>query len=332
MDYRLQAPELLKEFLSYHEVIKGHSKKTIDEYYLDLRTFFRFIKIQRGLVSDNLPFDHIPIRDVDLGFVASVTKTEVYDFLSYLSRDRVKQQKSKTPQYGLSAISRARKLSSISSFFKYLTLKTGQLKENPIESIDTPKTRRSLPKYLTLEECRNLLRSVKGINSIRDVCILTIFLNCGIRISELVGLNLTDIRADHLRILGKGNKERVVYLNEAAAEAINNYLVVRKNAGAVSPALFLSTHKQRITKSTVHNLVKKHIGASGLSKDAYSSHKLRHTAATLMLRNGVDLRTLQELLGHEHLNTTEIYTHVESTDLKIAAQANPLSDFKPKQN
>jgi site-specific recombinase XerD len=329
MDYRTEASELIRDFLAYHEVIKGHSQKTIDEYYLDLRTFFRYMKIRRGLVGDGTDFEDIPVNDIDLQFVASITKSDIYDFLSFLSRDRIRQHRSKAPEYGLSANSRARKLSSISSFFKYLTLKTGRLKENPIEAIDAPKTRRSLPKYLTLEESKNLLNSVKGRNSVRDVCILTIFLNCGLRISELVGLNLTDIRTDHLRIVGKGGKERVVYLNDATADAINEYLAVRKKDGAQSPALFLSAQKQRITKSTVHNLVKKHIAASGLSGGDYSSHKLRHTAATLMLKNGVDLRTLQELLGHEHLNTTEIYTHIESSDLKIAADANPLSGFKP---
>lgn len=331
MDYRIGASVLIKDFLNYHEVIKGHSKKTIDEYYLDLRTFFRFLKIQRGIVDDNISFENIPISDIDIIFVSSVTKTEVYDYLSFLSRDRIRQQKSHLPEYGLNANSRARKLSTISSFFKYLTVKTGQLKENPIDAIDAPKTRRALPKYLTLEESMNLLNSVSGANKERDICILTIFLNCGIRISELVGLNIGDIRSDLLRVIGKGNKERVVYLNDSTAAAINDYLQIRKKAKVNLPALFLSTHKQRITKSTVHNLVKKHIGAAGLSRDDYSSHKLRHTAATLMLKNGVDLRTLQELLGHDHLNTTEIYTHIESSDLKIAAASNPLSGFRPKK-
>lgn len=331
MDYRQEASELINEFLSYHEIIRGHSKKTIDEYYLDLRTFFRYLKIRRGLIDENIGFENIPINDIDLAFVAAVTKKEIYDYLSFLSRDRVKNTRSRAPEYGLNANSRARKLSAISSLYKYLTVKTGQLKDNPIESIDAPKTRRALPKYLTLEESMKLLSSVDGINKERDMCILMIFLNCGIRISELVGLNLSDIRADHLRVTGKGNKQRVVYLNEACAEAINNYLQVRKKADVSSPALFLSTHKQRITRSTVHSLVKKHIGAAGLSTRDYSSHKLRHTAATLMLKNGVDLRTLQELLGHDHINTTEIYTHIDNTDLRIAADANPLASFKPKK-
>ncbi|NLL39224.1 MAG: tyrosine recombinase XerC [Clostridiales bacterium] len=332
MDYRTEASGLIRDFLSYHEIIKGHSKKTIDEYFLDLRTFFRYLKIRRGLADENTPFDNIPINDIDLDFVATVTKSEVYDYLSFLSRDRVKNRRSKTPEYGLSANSRARKLSAISSLFKYLTVKTGQLKDNPIEAIDTPKTRRSLPRYLTLEESKKLLSSVDGLNRERDICILTIFLNCGIRISELVGLNIGDIRSDHLRILGKGNKERIVYLNEACVETINDYLKIRKKAKVNSPAFFLSTRNQRISRSTVHTLVKKHIAAAGLSPKDYSSHKLRHTAATLMLKNGVDLRTLQELLGHEHINTTEIYTHVDSTDLRIAANANPLSSFKPKND
>lgn len=331
MDYRTEASELIRDFLSYHEIIKGHSKKTIDEYFLDLRTFFRYLKVRRGLIDENTPFESIPVNDIDLDFVAAVTKSEVYDYLSFLSRDRVKNPRSRYPEYGLNASSRARKLSVISSLFKYLTVKTGRLKENPIEAIDTPKIRRSLPKYLTLDESMKLLSSVDGVNRERDICILTIFLNCGIRISELVGLNLSDIRSDHLRVTGKGNKERVVYLNEATAAAINDYLLIRKKAGASSPAFFLSTHRQRISRSTVHNLVKKHIAAAGLSRKDYSSHKLRHTAATLMLKNGVDLRTLQELLGHDHINTTEIYTHVDNTDLRIAANANPLSGFKPKK-
>lgn len=331
MDYRNEASPLLRDFLAYHEVIKGHSQKTVDEYFLDLRTFFRFLKVQRGTVPDNVPFDEISIRDVDLPFVASITKEEVYDFLTYLSRDRVKQYRSTLPAYGLSASSRARKLATIRSFFKYLTLKTGQLENNPVEAMDMPKSRGALPKYLTVEESRRLLDAVDGLNKERDYCMLMIFLNCGLRISELVGLNLSDLRADHLRVLGKGNKERVVYLNDATAEAINSYLAVRKVYGAESPALFLSRQKQRITRSAVHSRVKHCLLAAGLDPDAYSSHKLRHTAATLMLGSGVDLKTLQLLLGHEHLSTTEIYTHIESTDLKIAANANPLAHYHPEE-
>lgn len=329
MDYRSEAPEIIKEFLSYHEVVKGHSVKTVDEYFLDLRTFIRFLKLKRGLVPKNSDFNKIVINDVDLSFFAAVTKTDIYDFMSFLSRDRATKPRSYDKEYGLSPSSRARKLAALKSLYKYLTVKTERLKTNPLEGFDAPKTRRTLPKYLSLEESKALLSNVGGRNPVRDVCILTLFLNCGLRISELVGLNLSDIRVDNLRVLGKGNKERVVYLNDSSAAAINNYLAVRVKMGVDSPALFLSEQKQRITTATVHRLVKLHLGEAGIDSSSYSAHKLRHTAATLMLRNGVDVRTLQELLGHEHINTTEIYTHIESTDLRIAADSNPLASFKP---
>ena len=332
MDYRDEAPEVIRDFLSYHEVVRGHSRKTIDEYYLDLRTFLRYLKQKRGLVPKSTPFEEIGISDVDLAFLGSLTKTEVYDFMSFLGRDRVKNAQSREAEFGLSPASRARKLATLRSLYKYLTIKTGKLEQNPLDGFDSPKLRRSLPKYLTLEESIALLNSVGGRNRERDRCILTIFLNCGLRISELVGLNLSDISEKRLRVVGKGDRERVVYMNQAVADAINAYLPIRKKRGIEkTAALFISERGDRIARSTVHRLVKVHLGEAGLDQDGYSAHKLRHTAATLMLRHGVDVRTLQELLGHEHLNTTEIYTHIESTDLRQAADANPLASYKPEK-
>lgn len=332
MDYRNEAPKVLKDFLIYHETIKGHSKKTVDEYYLDLRTFFRYLKRSRSLVSENVDFEEISIHDIDLSFVSSVTLTEVYDFLSYLSRERVQNQRSHDARYGLSPTSRARKIASIRSFYKYLTVKAKLIEVNPVQDLDSPKVPKSLPKYLSLEESRRLLTAVDGKHKERDFCIICIFLNCGLRISEIVGLNLGDIRTDHLRVIGKGNKERVVYLNDATAQAINDYLLVRKNIAASDKnALFLSNRRTRISREAVHSMVKKTLLKAGLDASKYSSHKLRHTAATLMLQNGVDVRTLQELLGHDHLNTTQIYTHVDNSELRIAAQANPLGSYDPKK-
>ncbi len=329
MDYRTEAPEIIRNFLNYHENIVGHSRKTVDEYYLDLRTFFRFMKLTRSGLPRNTDLEEISIADVDLDFVRSVTLSDVYDYLGYMSRNRVRNQNANDPEYGLNSASRARKVSTIRSFYKYLTLKTHQLESNPIQDLDSPKIMKSLPRYLSLNESERLLDSVDGKNKERDYCILTIFLNCGLRISELVGLNLTDVRADHLRVLGKGNKERVVYINDAVADAINDYLAVRKTVAPNGErALFLSSRRERISKSTVHALVKKHLGAAGLDETKYSAHKLRHTAATLMLHSGVDVRTLQELLGHEHLNTTEIYTHVENEGLREAAALSPLAGHK----
>lgn len=330
MDYRTEAPEIIKGFLTYHETIKGHSRKTVDEYYLDLRNFFRFLKLQRGIVPRNTELDEISISDIDLDFVKSVTVSETYEYLSYLSRDRVKNQRSRDTEYGTKASTRARKVSTIRSYYKYLTLKAKLITENPLQDLDGPKIPRTLPRYLNLDEAQALLSSVDGKNKERDYCILCIFLNCGLRISEIVALNLSDIRSDHLRVFGKGSKERIIYINDSCAEAINGYLEVRKNIAAIDRnALFLSNRRTRMSREAVHSMVKNSLKRAGLDAEKYSSHKLRHTAATLMLQNGVDVRTLQELLGHENLNTTQIYTHVDNSELRIAAAANPLSKFKP---
>ena len=333
MDYRNECPEILKGFLTYHETIKAHSKKTVDEYYLDLRNFFRYLKIERGIVPRNTDLEDISIKDIDLDFVASVTLSEFYDFLSFLSRDKVLNEKSRNPEYGLKASSRARKISTIRSFYKYLTTKAKLLDVNPLQDIDSPKVPKTLPRYLTLEEAQQLLQAVDGKNKERDYCILCIFLNCGLRISEIVGLNIQDIRDDQIRVYGKGGKERIVYINNAVSYALNQYLEIRNNIAAIDKnALFLSNRRERISRETVHAMVKKYLKKAGLDSEKYSAHKLRHTAATLMLQNGVDVRTLQELLGHENLNTTQIYTHIDNTSLKIASEANPLGNFNPEKD
>ena len=320
-------PQVLREFLSYHETIKGHSKRTVSEYYLDIRMFLRFVKLMRNELPVNTPLEDVPIKDVDLDFVRSISSTEVFDFLSFLANDRVPEGSHDDP--GIGSAARARKLSAIKSFYNYLSVSTKQIKENPVKDIEFPKIRRSLPKYLTLEESTALLKAVSGPNQKRDFAILMLFLNCGIRRSELVGLNLTDVYDDRIRVVGKGNKERIVYMGASCRKAIDEYLVERnKIVLSDNRALFGSRDKNRISVTAVHRLVKKHLLEAGMDSTQFSAHKLRHTAATLMLSNGVDLKTLQEVLGHENLNTTQIYTHVESTELKIAAEANPLSKIK----
>jgi site-specific recombinase XerD len=328
-DYRTEAPQILRDFLSYHETIKGHSQRTVNEYYLDLRNFFRYLKQTRDPSLDELPLDEISIRDVDLAFVKSVTLSDIYGYMTYLSRDRVQHQNSANSEYGLNPASRARKIATIRSFYKYLTNKAHLLDENPVKDIDSPKLKKTLPRYLTLEQSMQLLNAVDGKNKERDYCILTLFLNCGLRISELVGLNLNDIQDEALRVLGKGDKVRIVYLNDACLDALKRYLEVRRPIiGRDQNALFLSAQNERISRSGVHALVKKHLTDAGIDASQYSSHKLRHTAATLMLQNGVDVRAVQEVLGHEHLNTTEIYTHIDNDALRVAARANPLSHVK----
>ena len=317
MDDHLEMPGILKDFLAYHETIQGHSAKTVEEYYFDLRTFFRFLKLERKVVPRTTEFEEISISDVDSSLLQSVTLSDVYSFMNFLSRDRK-----------LGAAARARKIATIRSFFKYLTNKAKLLKENPMQDLDSPRLKKTLPRYLSLEESIQLLEAVDGPNRERDYCILTLFLNCGLRISELVGLNKTDVRGDQLRVLGKGNKERIIFLNDACQAAIEDWLAVRGRTGsAAQNALFLTRTHSRMTTDAVHYMVKKRLKQAGLDSRLYSSHKLRHTAATLMLQNGVDVRTLQEVLGHEHLNTTQIYTHIDNESLRAAAKANPLGQI-----
>ncbi len=314
-------PQVLRDFLTYHETIKGQSPLTISEYYLDLRMFLRFIKLMRGDMPITTNLDDINIKDIGIKDIEEITTSDIFDFLSYLANDRITSDDS-----GISASSRARKLSAIKSFYKYLTVRTKQLTENPVADLEYPKLRKSLPKYLTLEQSAALLQSVSGTNEKRDYAILMLFLNCGIRRSELVGLNMTDIYEDRIRVVGKGNKERFVYFGTSCRKAIDAYLIERnKKVLTDNRALFGSRDGNRISVTAVHRLVKKHLLAAGLDSTQFSAHKLRHTAATMMLSGGVDVKTVQEVLGHENLNTTQIYTHIENTELKIAAEANPLS-------
>ena len=322
-------PQVLREFLSYHETIKGQSQRTISEYYLDLRMFLRFMRLVKEEMPYDTPLDAISIKSLDIEFIKMITITDIFDFLSYLANDR---QSELSVDPGIGAAARSRKLSAIKSFYKYLTVRTKLLTVNPVKDVEFPKIRKLLPKYLTLEESRRLLSSVRGVNEKRDYAILMLFLNCGIRRSELVGLNLSDVYEDRIRVTGKGNKERIVYFGTACKAAIDAYLPERnKKVLSDNRALFGSRDNNRISVTAVHRLVKKHMLAAGLDPSQYSAHKLRHTAATLMVSNGVDIKTVQEVLGHEHLNTTEIYTHIENTELKIAAEANPISRLE-KEN
>lgn len=321
----LSCPQVLKDFLTYSEVIKGKSALSVEEYFHDLQTFFRYMLLIRGKVDRKTEFDKISIREIDAEFISTVTISDLYSFIVFCKDER-----------GNNAATRARKTSTLRIFFKYLTNQIHLLETNPAEMLDSPKVRQSLPKHLTLEDSFELLNSVDGPNKERDYCILTLFLNCGMRLSELCGLNVTDIRADGtLRLLGKGNKERLVYLNEACEQAIKAYLAVRPNDDIVYTdrhALFISRNHRRISNKTVQYIVKRYLQKAGLGDMGYSTHKLRHTAATLMYQHGnVDIRVLKDILGHSNLGTTQIYTHVSDTQIKSAIDANPLAKARSKK-
>ncbi len=331
MDYLKDSPAVIRDFLIYMESIVGRSEKTVNGYFLDLRIFFRYIICSRGLAEFE-DFDNVSIDDIDLDFVSSVQRSEVLEFLVFLSRSRPKYHSSSDSPVGNQPRAISRKMSALRSFYKFYCDKKRLLNDNPTKDIETAKAKHTLPKFLSLQESIDLLSSVDGPYKERDYCILTLFLNCGLRVSEMVNLNLKDITDEQIRVIGKGNKERVVYLNEACKAAIENYIPVRLTPKSTAKsALFISREGNRINVQTVKWLVKKYLSKSGLSAKNYSVHKLRHTAATLMYQNGVDVRTLKDVLGHESLNTTMIYTHVIDDDLKHAAAANPLANIKPSQ-
>lgn len=322
-EYVQSCPMRVKQFLTYQSTIKNKSDKTVDEYCLDLRLFLKYLYCeQNGLdTTDAVVFDNVDIRSLNDDFFRSITLNDAYQFLSYCKTDRGNQERA-----------RARKVSCIRTFFKYL--QTNQvIKENPMINLDSPKLKKSLPKYLTVDQAKRLLQSVDGPNKERDYCIITFFLNCGMRLSELVSLDYNKIVVTEdtatVIITGKGNKERTVYLNHACISALKRYMRVRPKDGVKDPyALFLSNRLTRISPKTVQHLVEQYLDKAGLGNMGFSVHKLRHTAATLLYQTGnVDLLELKELLGHENLNTTQIYTHLLDSKLKAAVEQNPLSEI-----
>ncbi len=316
-----ELPDLVQQYLVYIEAIKGHSELSVIEYASDLRTFFRYIVRMRGLVPKDAEDDEINLSPIDIDFIKKITLNDAYKFLIYLKDERKNNE-----------TTRARRVIAVRRFFIYLTDNIGLLETNPMKNLDIPKTKKALPKYLTLEEAERLLSVVDGKYKERDYAIITLFLNCGMRLAELVSIDYNDIKADGtLVITGKGNKERTVYLNTACLIALKDYLKVRPADGVKDRALFLSSRNQRISPKTVQHIVYTNLDKAGLGDRGLSVHKLRHTAATLMYQHGkVDLLLLKEILGHENLGTTEIYTHITNDAAKKAIEANPLSKEKSK--
>lgn len=316
---------LIDDFLDYQKSTKGLSENTIKEYYYDLRIFVRFVKRRKGLVENEVDFEDIIVEDINPETLESVTKQDIYAYNAFLERERKIGNRSKF-----------RKLSSVRSFYNYLFTKIDVIDKNPVVDIDMPKIEKTLPVYLTLEQSKNLLKTIenskaKPVYKKRDYAIVTLFLNCGMRLSELAGINLSHIEnGNTLTVLGKGNKERTVYLNEACINAIKEYQKLRPQVK--DDALFLSMRENRMSNRSIQHMIEKHMKNSGLDTTKYSVHKLRHTAATLLYEYGnADIRSLQEILGHESVNTTEIYTHVNKESLRKMVESNPLSKLNSKE-
>ena len=323
-----EMPSVLKDFLSYMQTIKGKSANTVQVYFYDLRVFLRFMKLHKNVADKNTEFNEIPINDIRVDFLKGITLSDLYAFMSFTGNDR-----------NNSSYARARKVAALKSFFKYLTLKAKLLDYNPASELESPKILKRLPRYLNVEESKQLLNSVDGPFSKRDFAIITLFLNCGLRLSELVGININNIKENNMKgktltVIGKGDKERSIPLNKACIDALESYMKVRPANGLKDKnALFISERRRRISKESVQKIVKKYIKAAGLDPERYSTHKLRHTAATLMYKYGnVDIRALQELLGHASISTTQIYTHLDSKQLKNAVDSNPLANFNRLPN
>ena len=318
-------PPVIRDFLTYSETIKGKSSLSVEGYYLDLQTFFRYLLFVRGLVDGKAEFEEIDISAVDINLIKTVTISDLYAYLVFCKNERSNN-----------AATRARKTSTLRIFFRYMCEQTHQLDSNPALMLESPKVKQSLPKHLTLEDSLELLNAVDGPNQKRDYCILTLFLNCGVRLAELCSLNIGDIKPDGtMTVTGKGNKERLVYLNDACQQAVKEYLAVRPTNDITFTdrnALFISRNHRRISNKTVQHIVKTYLEKAGLGGQGFSTHKLRHTAATLMYQHGqVDIRVLKDILGHSNLGTTQIYTHVSDSQIKNAVDANPLSNVKNKK-
>ena len=298
---------IVEQYLSYLTTIKGRSKNTVLEYRLDLLQFLRYVANNRGVQPADFQF-------VDANFIRSIQLVDMYGFIAY-------HQENLRSSPG----TRCRKIVSIRQFWKYLKAKVHVIDNNVAEELETPKLPKRIVRCLTLEESVRLLLEASS-SSVRDNCIITIFLNCALRLSELAMLNIDQVDGDTLTVIGKGNKERKIYLTPAVKQALGKWLAIRSTLYVDTNALFISRNKQRLTTRSIQNVVKKHIAAAGISPEGMSTHKLRHTSATLMYKYGhVDIRSLQQILGHESIATTEIYTHVDDNQLHAAVNANPLA-------
>lgn len=321
----MRIPIILEDYLNYMETIKGASPNTVKEYFFDLRMFFKFLKIRYRLVEPNVEFDDIDIDDIGVDLIKDINIQDLHAYISYVDKKRDNGN-----------FAKSRKVASLRSFFNYLYSTVNIIDKNPAETLEFPKTDSRNPVYLTLKDSEKLLNTVLENKNEeyrnRDYAIIMLFLNCGLRLSELASIDIDKIKDnDTLEVIGKGNKERTIFLNEACVDAIENYKKVRPKDAKDKKALFISKRKNRMSNRAIQHMVDRYLSKAGFDTDVYSTHKLRHTAATLMYKYGnVDILALQDILGHESVSTTQIYTHIDDDRLREAIKSNPLANRKNK--
>lgn len=320
-------PIVLEDYLNYIETIKGVSPNTAKEYFLDLRTFLRFLKKRYRLVENDVEFGDIDISDIDIELIEKIRIQDLHAYISFADKKRYNNN-----------FTKSRKVASLKSFFNYLHSTIELIDKNPANALEFPKTENRHPVYLTLEQCDHLLNIVLENKNEeyrkRDYAIIMLFLNCGLRLSELSSIDIDKLKNnDTLSIIGKGNKERTVFINEACISAIEDYLEIRPKNAKDKKAMFISKRKNRMSNRAIQHMIERYLEKAGFDTSIYSTHKLRHTAATLMYKYGnVDIRALQEILGHESVSTTQIYTHIDNDRLREAVKSNPLSNRKRRKD
>lgn len=278
---------------------KNKSENTIKNYLSDVYLFFDYYFEQKGLKNK-----------ITNAAVKNVREKDVYNYMNHLAFDE-----------DLAATSRARKLTTLKVFFKYAMKVEKLIVFNPAADVEYPEIPKTIPKPLSLDEGRLLLNTIKNSNSkykIRDYAMVCMFVNTGLRLEELVDINIKDIKNDTSLTMGKGKKERMVYFNSSVMNSLNEYLKVRPQVNC--DALFLSERNQRISRSTVQKLVKGYLVEAGLGE--FHTHSLRTTFATNQHKYAnTDVLTLQKLMGHESLSTTKKYTLIDEEQSRKAVNS-----------
>lgn len=314
-------PPLLDRYIKHSIAISNKAKRTVNSYVVDILLFLRFYARLSGKVAENTNLKDIKVKTMTDAEICAVTADDIFSFLYFLADDRKN-----------SPGTRKHKLSSLHSFYNYILLVEKAIDKNPVNYVERPSTKGLAtrpPKFLELDQSKALLKTIDGQFQERDYCMILLFLTCGMRLSELTRINLKDFSDKTLKIVGKGNKPRTVPLNQMCLEAIADYRAIRDGLPNLvdKDAMFVSKRTgKRIGNRQVEKIVTKYIAESGLQATGCTTHSLRHSAATMYYRAGVDLQQIARILGHSSTKVTEIYTHIDESSLAEIIDNSPLAD------